>query len=97
MWPAFNSFVVLLPCGKKGADPPLERDARLQGWARRDEEREAEGGTSLFVSLSLCVRRKNFFFCVQFSILEIIFLKAIYFSSVGIIFLTEILYIFSYF
>lgn len=62
MWPAFNSFVVLLPCGKKGADPPLERDARLQGWARRDEEREAEGGTSLFVSLSLCVRRKNFFF-----------------------------------
>lgn len=20
MWPAFNSFVVLLPCGKKGAD-----------------------------------------------------------------------------
>lgn len=95
MWPAFNSFVVLLPCGKKGADPPLERDARLQGWARRDEEREAED-VALCIPLFVC-STEEFFFCVQFSILEIIFLKAIYFSSVGIIFLTEILYIFLYF
>lgn len=41
MWPAFNSFVVLLPCGKKGADGS---DA-VSKFGR--EETKKGGGTSI--------------------------------------------------
>lgn len=69
MWPAFNSFVVLLPCGKKGADGSPVGEGRVPlrlGEKRRRRERRRP---SLCIPLFVC--SKNFFF---FAILEIIFL-----------------------
>lgn len=65
MWPAFNSFVVLLPCGKKGADGSPVGEGRVPlrlGEKRRRRERRRP---SLCIPLFVCSTEEFFF--LQFS------------------------------
>lgn len=79
MWPAFNSFVVLLPCGKKGADGSPVGEGRVP--LRLGEKRRRRGRRrrrpSLCIPLFVC-STEEFFFCNSrnyFSRLKIIYLS----------------------
>lgn len=63
MWPAFNSFVVLLPCGKKGADGSPVGEGRVP--LRLDEEGRGGGDVHLCIRLFVCSTEEFFF--LQFS------------------------------
>lgn len=53
MWPAFNSFVVLLPCGKKRASPRLGEKRRRKGGRG--------GNVALCIPLFVCSTEEFFF------------------------------------